>query len=341
MASLLEIQHLSKSYPHGSTQVRALCDLSFSIQKGEVFGIIGLSGAGKSTLMRVLCSLTSATEGRVLFEGQDIASMDKAALRTFRRNIGMIFQHFNLLQSRNVEENIAYPLEIAGMSLDKQKTRVDTLLSLVGLQEKAKAYPCQLSGGEKQRVGIARALAANPKVLFCDEATSALDPKTTSEILALLKQLQAQLGLTIVLITHEMEVIKQICHKVAVMQAGQIIEEGTVSQVFVDPRHPITKQFLQRTSHDIPPEFFKPFSPNRRLLRLSFKENTAKEPVISDLVKKFDINANILMGWIDRLEAASIGVLVIELTGSSQGITSSLSYLEEKDVHYEVLENEL
>lgn len=341
MTPLIEIQHLSKTYKQAGKPLHALRDICLKVEKGQVYGIIGLSGAGKSTLMRILSTLTTASSGHVLFEGVDIASLDKAALRAYRKNIGMIFQHFNLFQSRNVAQNIAYPLEIAGYSEEAQQARVQELLTLVGLQSKAASYPNQLSGGEKQRVGIARALAASPKVLFCDEATSALDPKTTNEILALLKNLQAKLQLTIVLITHEMEVIRQICHKVAVMEAGAIIEEGPVSQVFADPKHPITRQFLERIPHDLPAEFFKPPSDNRKLLRLSFKENTAKEPIISDLVKKFDIDASILMGWIDRLQAASIGILIIELTGEKESIQKSLAYLGEKDVHYEELQHEL
>jgi len=263
--------------------------------------------------------------------------MQKKELRAFRKKVGMIFQHFNLLNSRNVADNIAYPLEISGVSKEEQKRRVEELLKLVGLEGKKGAYPSQLSGGEKQRVGIARALANHPEVLLCDEATSALDPKTTREILSLLKQVNQKLRVTIVLITHEMEVVKQICNKVAVIEKGRIVEEGSVVEVFADPRHLTTKQFLQSASHEIPPEFFKEASPRIKLLRLRFKGKASAEPVISHLVRKFDVDANILLGWIDRLQTFSVGTLVIELEGSPDSIKNALSYLEQKHIDYEEL----
>ncbi len=335
---MIEIKSLSKSYNLDKQIVHALKDISVSIDKGDVFGIIGLSGAGKSTLIRCLAALVAPSSGTIFFHGQDIAKLANEQLRDFRKNIGMIFQHFNLLTSRTVAENIAYPLEITG-SKDKEK-RVDELLALVGLSGKKHAYPSQLSGGEKQRVGIARALATNPEVLLCDEATSALDPKTTREILNLLKSINKHLGVTIVLITHSMEVIKQICTKVAVIEKGQIVEEGLVANVFADPQHVTTKQFLQNSSHEIPPEFFKKPSPNRKLLRLCFKGEVAGEPIISELVRKFNVDANILLGWIDRLQTTTIGTLVIELMGTPEGIQSALKYFSEKSVQYEVIEND-
>lgn len=336
---IIEVDAISKSYTHAKKSVHALQDVSLLIEKGDIYGIIGLSGAGKSTLIRCLSRLVIPTSGRILFQGSDIARMDKRALREFRKNIGMIFQHFNLLSSRTVAGNIAYPLEIANVSVEQQNTRIDELLGLVGLKEKKENYPSNLSGGEKQRVGIARALANNPDVLLCDEATSALDPKTTREILSLLKNVNKKLGLTIVLITHEMEVIKQICNKVAVIENGRIAEEGLVTEVFFEPKHTTTKHFLQSASHEIPPEFFKEISPNRKLLRLRFKGKAAGEPIISEIVRRFNLDANILLGWIDRLQELSIGTLVIELTGPSQGIQDALNYLHEKTVHYEVIEN--
>ena len=253
----------------------------------------------------------------------------------------MIFQHFNLLSSRTVGENIAYPLEIAGVSQENQVKRVDELLDLVGLKEKKDAYPSRLSGGEKQRVGIARALANRPEVLLCDEATSALDPKTTREILSLLKKIHQALGITIVLITHEMDVVKSICNKVAVIEKGEIVEKGAISELFVNPSHPTTKHFLQVGSHEIPPEFFKEISSSRKLLRLRFKGKAAGQPIISELVRKFDVDANILMGWIDRLQTLSVGTLIIELTGAPENVQSALRYLSEQNVCYEVIENDL
>ena len=337
---IIAMESVSKSYNHAKKTVSALQSVSLVVEKNDICGIIGLSGAGKSTLIRCLATLVTPSSGKILFQGQEIASMEGKSLRNFRRKIGMIFQHFNLLSSRTVAGNIAYPLEIAEVSKEVLDKRVDELLGLVGLQEKKGVYPSQLSGGEKQRVGIARALANHPEVLLCDEATSSLDPKTTREILNLLKNIHKKLGITIVLITHEMEVVKQICNRVAVIEGGKIVEEGAVVEVFAEPQHMTTKHFLQSASHEIPAEFFKALSPNRRLLRLRFKGDVAGEPVISEIVRKFDVEANILLGWIDRLQTLSIGTLIIELTGSPEGIKNALNYLQEKTVHYEVIENE-
>jgi D-methionine transport system ATP-binding protein len=247
----------------------------------------------------------------------------------------MIFQHFNLLSSRTAAGNIAYPLEIAHVPSDERGKRVDEMLKLVGLEEKKNSYPSRLSGGEKQRVGIARALANQPEVLLCDEATSALDPKTTKEILHLLKSIHKKFGVTIILITHEMEVIKQICNKVAVIEYGKIVEKGHVSEVFSDPQHGTTKQFLQKSSHEIPEEFFKDISERRKLLRLTFKGKAAGEPIISELVRRFNVDANILLGWIDRLQSLTLGILIIELTGAEDGIKKALNYLADNQITYE------
>lgn len=331
---MIEIRKASKVYKKTS----ALHNVSLKIDKGDVYGIIGLSGAGKSTLIRALAQLVPLTSGKILFHGQDIAALGKSGLRQFRKNIGMIFQHFNLLNSRTVEENISFPMEIAQIPLDERKKRIEELLRLVGLKEKRGSYPSQLSGGEKQRVGIARALANHPEVLLCDEATSSLDPKTTKEILNLLQSINKKMGVTIVLITHEMEVIKQVCNKVAVLEKGSIVEEGLVSDIFADPRHPTTKNFLESAAHEIPEEFYHAPSPNRKLLKLKFKGKAAGEPLMSEIVRKFDVDTNILLGWIDRLQNLILGTLIIELTGSPEGIAAALLYLKEKSVHYEVLE---
>jgi D-methionine transport system ATP-binding protein len=340
MTNFIEIDNVCKSYTHQNRVIHALQNISLSIEKGDVYGIIGMSGAGKSTLMRCLSTLIFPTSGQILFDKNNLAQMTKNELRSFRKNIGMIFQHFNLLSSRNVADNIAYPLEILGLSQEHQNKRVDELLELVGLKEKKMNYPSQLSGGEKQRVGIARALASHPKVLLCDEATSALDPKTTQEILNLLKKINRELNVTIVLITHEMEVIKQICNKVAVIEKGSIVEKGSVFQVFADPKHSTTKHFLQNSSHEIPAEFFKNLSNTRKLLRLQFKGTSAGQPVIAELIRRFNVDANILMGWLDQIQSQTVGTLVIELTGSAENIQKTLSYLNEKFVNYELLENE-
>lgn len=333
-APFLQASLVSKNY--GS--VSALHRVNLLIEKGDIYGIVGLSGAGKSTLLRCLAGLISPSSGEVTFRGHPFSSLQKADLRRLRSKMGMIFQHFNLLSSRTVAGNIAYPLEIAGVSKEEQMERVDELLQLVGLSSKKHLFPEKLSGGEKQRVAIARALANRPEILFCDEATSALDPKTTKEILDLLLEINRKLGVTIVLITHDMGVIKRICHKLAVIEGGRIVEEGLVSCVFMEPKHPTTKQFIQGSSHEIPEEFFQLGSPRRKLLRLRFSGKAASEPLIAQMVKNYQVDANILLGWIDRLQMASVGTLIIELTGEPEQIAKALAYLLEQNVHYEVLQ---
>jgi D-methionine transport system ATP-binding protein len=339
--TIIELQSVSKTYQHDDKIITALDNISLIIERKDIYGIIGLSGAGKSTLIRCLARLVAPSFGKILFHGIDFACLNKDELRRFRKKTGMIFQHFNLLSSRTVTGNIAYPLEIADVPKEEQERRINELLGLVGLEEKKTAYPSQLSGGEKQRVGIARALANNPEVLFCDEATSALDPKTTKEILNLLTNINRKLGVTIVLITHEMEVIKQICNKVAVIEQGKIVEEGLVIEVFSEPKHPTTKHFLQKSSHEIPPGFFKGISTGCKLLRLTFKGKVAGEPIISELIRRFNVDANILLGWIDRLQSLTLGTLIIEMTGTPEGIKSALGFLQEKHVHFEVIEHAL
>ncbi len=339
MNSFIEIKSISKSYKRAHSLFCALKEVSLEVARGEIYGIIGLSGAGKSTLIRCLARLESPTKGYILVDGQDIAHLEKNALRAFRKKIGMIFQHFNLLSSRTVAENIAYPMEVAGIAKNVQHERIKELLALVNLSCKHDAYPSQLSGGEKQRVGIARALANGPELLLCDEATSALDPRTTREILDLLKAVNQKMGITIVLITHEMEVIKRICNKVGVIEGGLIVEKGLVSHVFAEPRHPTTKHFLESSAHEIPASFFKAPSPNRKLLRLSFTQQSAGEPIISQLIRGHQVEANILLGWIDNLQNVIVGTLIIELTGDPEGLQCALNSLTEKLVRYEVLEH--
>lgn len=334
MAPFIQVESISKRY----RDVAALRDVTLAIERGDIYGIIGLSGAGKSTLIRCLARLVTPASGQIIVDGLDIARLQGEDLRTFRKRVGMIFQHFNLLSSRTVAGNIAYPMEIAGVSRVDQGNRIDELLELVGLQAKREGHPLQLSGGEKQRVGIARALANHPDLLLCDEATSALDPKTTKEILELLKAINKRMGVTIVLITHEMEVIKRICNKVAVIEGGSIVEEGPVSHVFAEPQHPTTRHFLESSVHEIPEDFFQPASPNRKLLRLRFTRQSAGEAVISQMVRKYQVDANILLGWLDNLQGVIIGTLIIELTGNPEGIQGAQNYLAEKSVHCEVLE---
>ncbi|MEI8366278.1 MAG: ATP-binding cassette domain-containing protein [Parachlamydiaceae bacterium] len=339
MNNIIQIENLTKNFTSGEKDLTALKDVTLSIEKGDVFGIIGLSGAGKSTLIRALAGLVIPTSGKIRFHGVDIVSMTKEERRFFRQKVGMVFQHFNLLTSRSVAENIAYPMEVANVPTEKQNQRVDELLGFVDLFEKKHEYISRLSGGQKQRVGIARALANRPEVLLCDEATSALDPKTTREILALLKGVNQKFGVTIILITHEMEVIKQICHKVAVMDQGKIVECGSVADVFADPQHLITKKLLHRTTDDIPRAFLRPSTATRKVLRLTFKGELADKPVISEVVKRFDVDVNILLGWIDRLQTYAIGTLVVELSGTPEGLRGALAYFQERVVRFEEIEN--
>ncbi|MCE5317373.1 MAG: ATP-binding cassette domain-containing protein, partial [Parachlamydia sp.] len=328
---MIRIRNLSKHYRTSGNKIEArieaLSDISLDVDKGDIFGIIGQSGAGKSTLIRCLATLERPEAGEILFENQDIVKMDADNLRHFRQNIGMIFQHFNLLSSRNVAENVSYPIEIQGVAPEERKKRVDEVLELVGLSHKREAYPAHLSGGQKQRVGIARALACNPSVLLSDEATSALDPKTTRDILMLLKQLNQRLGLTIVLITHDIEVVKQICNKVAVLDHGLLVETGTIAQIFSDPHHATTRQFLQNTIHDVPAGFFKDITPFKKVFRLTFKGQKTCEPIISRMVKRFDVEVNILVGWVDVLQGLIIGNLVLELSAPEPNLSQALAFL--------------
>ncbi len=332
---VVEAFGLSKEYKQNDKVTKAIDDVSLTITKKDIYGIIGLSGAGKSTLIRCLSGLIKPSSGRVLFNNTDINDLKGRELRQFRLKMGMIFQHFNLLNSRNVGDNIAYPLEIAGISKEERNKRVAELLALVGLSSKKRLFPTHLSGGEKQRVGIARALANHPEVLFCDEATSALDPKTTKEILNLLKMINRKLGVTIVLITHDMEVIKRICNRIAVIEGGKIIEEGLVTEIFSEPRHPTTKHFIQGSSHEIPEQFITSHFHNRKLIRLRFKGGAAGEPLISQIAKKYQVDVNILLGWIDCLQTTVVGTLVVEFVGSPEGIEEALKYLAENNVYHE------
>lgn len=337
MNPIIEVKKASKKFVHAGKKLQALHEVSFQVEKGDIFGIIGQSGAGKSTLLRSLAKLETLSSGSLFVEGEEITFIKGKQLRQYYKKIGMIFQHFNLLSSRTIEDNIAYPLEISFLPKEKRQQRVDELLELVGLKHKKGAYPSRLSGGEKQRVGIARALANEPHILFCDEATSALDPKTTQEILHLLKTLNQRFGLTIVLITHEMDVIKHLCNKVAILEQGCLVEQGSVIDVFTAPKQSATHYFLQHTIHEIPDYFFKNASSKKRLVRLLFKGERANEPIIAELIKRFQVEANILLGWIDRLQGTTVGNLVIELSGEPQDLERGFSFLKERGVNYEEL----
>ncbi len=327
---IIEIRNLSKRF--GNTF--ALKEINLAVYPKEIFGIIGMSGAGKSTLIRCLATLEKPSKGAIFLKGDELTGLDKKQLRTKRKQIGMIFQHFNLFFSRTALENIMYPLEISGVPKEERLKRAHELIELVGLTGKENLYPTQLSGGQKQRVAIARALANYPEVLLCDEATSALDPHTTHSILELLSALNQKLGLTIVLITHEMQVIKEICTKVAVLEHGEVVEEGETGTLFAQPQHPTTKRFLQNMSHEIP-DHILPEGDNQELLRLSFTGTSAKEPVISRLIREYQVEVNILFGSIDILKKETVGCLVIALSGSSDERQKARQFLADQDVFWE------
>mgnify|MGYP000020292325 CR=1 FL=1 len=340
--ALIRIEHLTKIYQTPSQQVLALDDVTLSIEKGEIFGIIGLSGAGKSTLIRCINMLEKPTKGSIFVDGREITALAKRELRTERQKIGMIFQHFNLLSSRTVFDNVLFPLEIAKVPHRQARARVYELLELVGLSDKAKVYPGQLSGGQKQRVGIARALANNPKVLLSDEATSALDPQTTSSILKLLKDINRQLNITILLITHDMNVIKQVCDRVAVIDNSRIVEIGDVLSLFSNPSTAISKSFINSVvKTDIPEDLIHtaqvPQGQTTRLIRVSFIGSSAGEPIISSMIKKYGIDVNILYGNIDRVKDTPFGNLVLELIGDAGILDQSMAYLRERGLEIEVL----
>ena len=336
---MIELRNVEKTYHTASGDIHALKRTSLTIEQGEIFGIIGLSGAGKSTLIRCINMLEQPTAGQVFVDGEELTAMTETQLRKARQNIGMIFQHFNLLASRTVYDNIAFPLEIQGLSKDEIKKRVEPLLDLVQLRERADHYPSQLSGGQKQRVGIARALASNPKVLLCDEATSALDPQTTKSILNLLRDINQRLNLTIVMITHQMEVVKEICDRVAVIEEGAIIEEGNTN-----PQSPTTKDFVKSVNKLELPEAFKDtpvqdkyFEGSSMVVRLSFFGGNADKPVVSGMIRECGVDANILSGNLDQLKDRIYGNLLIVIEGSGNALENAEAYLRAQNLQVEVL----
>ena len=337
---MIELSHISKEFVSGKRTVHAVQDVSLTIDKGEIFGMIGFSGAGKSTLVRCINLLERPTSGKVIVDGQDMLSLSAKELRQARKKIGMIFQHFNLMPSRTVAGNVAYPLRGSGLS----KQQIADKVQRIG--DKAEAYPKQLSGGQKQRVAIARALANDPNVLLCDEATSALDPQTTKAILQLLKHLNETLGITVVIITHEMAVVKEICHRVAVMEHGKVVESGEVFNIFANPREDITKSFIHTTSNlrkieeliaeDSP---VVKLNPGELIVRLSYIQRNVSEPLISTVSRKFDIVLNIIFSDIAIVQDAPIGGTVAIISGEREQITQAIAYLIEKNVGVEVIKD--
>lgn len=341
---MIVIDQANKVFTTSSGEVHAVDDVSLHIQKGEIFGVIGYSGAGKSTLIRMLNGLELPTSGSITVAGRDVSKIKGKALREARQAIGMIFQHFNLLWSRTVKENIAFPLEISGTPKKDREKKVQELIQLVGLEGREHAYPSQLSGGQKQRVGIARALANDPEVLLCDEATSALDPETTDAILDLLVDINKKLGLTIVLITHEMHVIRKICQRVAVMEDGRVVEEGVVRDVFSNPHATITKRFVQQLTESkqdhLPTETLLKRYKEGKVLKFTFRGGEDEQTIIPSLIKDFNLKVKMIKGNITEDENGTmIGVLLIHIDGRQEEIERVLNHLDEKQMMYEVVTN--
>lgn len=330
---VIKFNDVSKTFTIGKREIHAVQDVSLSVNEGDIFGIIGFSGAGKSTLLRLVNQLERPTKGSVYVRDTDISKLSAKDLRKQRSRIGMIFQNFNLLTSRNVAGNIAYPLKVAGYKKHEIKQRVAELLEFVGLSDKANDYPEQLSGGQKQRVGIARALAASPEILICDEATSALDPETTQDILKLLKKVNQEMGVTILLITHEMRVIQSICDKVAVMENGRVIESGEVFEVFTNPIELTTRRFIQSVQRDLPSEsILKEWQRTNggKLYRVIFKGSATVDPILSTITKQYDVDFNIIYGSVQELQEQLFGNMIISFVGSEANTRKVLAELEKR-----------
>lgn len=338
---LIELKQITKIYGTGDKATTALSGLSLHVDKGQIFGVIGHSGAGKSTLIRCINLLERPSGGEVWVGGVNLTALGKRELQLRRRKIGMIFQHFNLLSSAKVYDNIAFPLKLAGYSKSDIKSKVNELLELVGLEEHSGKYPSQLSGGQKQRVGIARALANEPDVLLCDEATSALDPQTTDSILRLLLDINRKLGLTILLITHEMHVIQSICDKVAVIHQGGIVEEGTVAEVFLKPRHPVTREFISRdiAGGETLQQAIKQLKPGgSAIYRITFLGEQTYDSVLSEVVGETGVRFAILQGTISALKDIPYGQLTVSFAGEAGAVAQTVAKLRQRKLDVEVIE---
>lgn len=315
---MIEIKEVSKIYDLKNRKVVAVDNVSLSINNGDIFGIIGYSGAGKSTLVRMINQLETQDKGKILIDGHELNKLSPKQLRQLRTKIGMIFQHFNLLWSRTVSENIELALQIAGIKdKHKRQQRVKELVDLVGLTGRENAYPSELSGGQKQRVGIARALANDPKILLCDEATSALDPDTTKSILDLLLEINRKLKITIVMITHQMEVVQKICNRVAVMSEGKVVEEGNVKKIFTMPKHPVTKSFIRdiKNNNEFDLDVLKNIYSNGKLLKVIFDENTSRTPILTNVIRQCDSFINVIEANLTNTIDSSFGIMILEVTG--------------------------
>ena len=333
---MITLENVNKVYSNGLHAVR---DVNLKVNEGDIFGIIGLSGAGKSSLIRLINRLEEPTSGKIFIKGENILEFDKKQLLERRKKIGMIFQHFNLLSSRTVEENVAFALEIANWNKNEIKERVAMLLDIVGLSDKAKYYPSQLSGGQKQRVSIARALANNPDILLSDEATSALDPKTTKSILELIKEIQKKFSLTVLMITHQMEVVKEVCNKVAIMSDGKIVEEGGVHHIFAEPKNEITKELISYVHQQTDTEIDYLHHKGKKIVKVKFIGTSTQEPIISKVIKEYGIDISVLGGTIDKLATMNIGHLYLELDGDLSAQDKAIELMRTMDVIVEVIYN--
>lgn len=335
------IQNVSKTYPTKDGNVQALKNVNLSIEQGDIYGIIGMSGAGKSTLVRCINYLEEPTEGKVFIKGKELGSFSKKDLRKQREDIGMIFQHFNLLMQKSVLENICFPLYIHGKKKSEARERAKELLEIVGLSDKAKAYPEQLSGGQKQRVAIARALASNPKILLCDEATSALDPQTTASILDLLKEINQKFGITIVIITHQMSVVREICSHVAIMKDGEIVEDGKVSEIFNHPKSDVARELINRDlGNDIEnTEKVATKVSNGKNIRIVFSENSSFEPVIANMILQFNEPVNILKANTKNVGGVAKGEMILGFQENSSNVEKMKEYLVERGLEIEEVDN--
>ena len=341
---MIELKHVTKTFSSSGSSVHAVKDVSLSIADGEVFGIIGFSGAGKSTLVRCINLLERPESGEVLIDGTDLTKLPEKELREFRKKIGMIFQHFNLMPSRTVYNNIGFALRHSGLSKEEKDKKILSLLELVDLQDKKDAYPSQLSGGQKQRVAIARALANDPRILLCDEATSALDPQTTKSILKLLESVNKKLGITMIIITHQMEVVKDICDKVAVMEHGSVVEEGETIEVFSHPRKPVTKSFIETAGsigkiYDLIAEDspITRLAPGQKMYLLTYSTDTTREAIISYVSRTYDVDASVSFGNVEVLKDKPLGKLVVIFSGEEENIEKALKYMQDADIETEEL----
>ena len=342
---MIKLENIDVTFKQGIKVVNAVKNVSLHVEPGDIYGIIGYSGAGKSTLVRTINLLQRPTKGNVVVNGVNLLKLKPKGLRAARKKIGMIFQHFNLMNTLSVFDNVAFPLKKSGKTKSEIEQKVLSLLELVGLEDKVNSYPRQLSGGQKQRVAIARALANDPDVLLCDEATSALDPKTTYSILELLKKVNVQLGITIVIITHEMQVVKEICNKVAVMEEGEVIEQGSVLEIFTNPERDLTKDFIDTATHInqgietvLSHEQLLNLKEGDYLVKISFVGASTGEPLITKLSTQFQVAANILFANVEIIQETPVGTLLVGLSGEKSGIENALSYIREQGVSVDVLE---